>query len=463
MARSWFASTLLVIATAGAASTWQPPLPTSAFIGVSVIPFDREQVLADQTVVVRGDRIERIGPTATTDVPDGSLRIDGSGRFLMPALAEMHAHVPGGKASEAEVERVLTLYAVNGIGTIRGMLGEPRHLALRRRIDRGELFSPALYTSGPSVNGTSAPSPELAVQMVVDQRKAGFDFLKIHPGLSRETFDALAAKAKELSMRFAGHVPADVGVTRALAARYATIDHLDGYLEAMLPPRAAEQAATSTWFGLNLIKDVDQARLPALVAATKLAGTWMVPTQVLLESSVSDDLPEAMAAWPEMRYVPRAQLDQWMATKRKFLEGFSAADRQRFIELRRTLIARLHRGGVKFLLGSDAPQVWNVPGFSIHRELATLVAAGMSPYDALATGTRNVAEFWGTLSTRGTVEAGRRADLVLLERNPLVHIEDTRTILGVMIAGRWSTRADLDARLNAIAASVNATPVALER
>jgi imidazolonepropionase-like amidohydrolase len=134
-------------------------------------------------------------------------------------------------------------------------------------------------------------------------------------------------------------------------------------------------------------------------------------------------------------------------TKRKNLESVPADQRQRFIALRRRLIKALHDGGAGLLLGSDAPQVWNVPGFSIHRELATYVAAGLTPYQALETGTRNVALHTGTLERTGTVESGKRADLVLLQANPLQDITNTSRIGGVMIGGLWHSRADLDRRL----------------
>jgi hypothetical protein len=175
-----------------------PPNPDSvvAFVGVTVIPMDRERTLPGQTVVVRGDRIVTVGPADRVKVPGGSVRVDGAGKFLMPGLAEMHAHIPGGQASDSVVERTLFLYAAGGITTIRGMLGHPHHLELRDRAARGELLSPTIYTSGPSINGNSAPTPDAVVRMVTEQKAAGYDFLKIHPGLTRETFDAMASTSR---------------------------------------------------------------------------------------------------------------------------------------------------------------------------------------------------------------------------------------------------------------------------
>ena len=170
----------------------------TAFVGVSVIPMDTEAVLADQTVVVLDGRISSIAPAAKAQIPAGATRVDGKGKFLMPGLAEMHAHIPGGNAPDSAVERTLFLYAANGITTIRGMLGDPRHLTYRERAARREIVSPLIYTSGPSFNGKTASTKEMAVEAVIAQKKAGYDLLKIHPGVPRDVFDALAAKADEL-------------------------------------------------------------------------------------------------------------------------------------------------------------------------------------------------------------------------------------------------------------------------
>jgi imidazolonepropionase-like amidohydrolase len=238
-------------------------------------------------------------------------------------------------------------------------------------------------------------------------------------------------------------VPAEVGLQRALEARYHTIDHLDGYLEAL----AGDGAPPSQWFGVNLTARVDETRIPGLVAATKKAGTWMVPTEILLENSVSAESGESLAKRPEMKYANPQQLSQWIEGKKKFDE-IPLAERKRFVEIRRRVIKALHDGGVPFLLGSDAPQIWNVPGFSIHRELEALVASGLSPFQALATGTVNVARFYGAEKERGTIEQGKRADLVLIDGNPLADIRNTARISGVLINGRWMSRADIQKRLD---------------
>ncbi len=427
-----------------------------AFVGVTVIPMDRERSLPNQTVIVRGDRIVEIGPADRVRAPERALRVEGRGKYLIPGLAEMHAHLPGGQAPDSIVARTLFLYVSGGITTVRGMLGHPRHLALRERAARGEVLSPTIYASGPSFNGNSVTTPEAAAKAVREQKAAGYDLLKIHPGVTRAVFDTLAATARRVGIPFAGHVPEEVGLARAIEAGYATIEHLDGYLEAMLGAGAPLRASESAFFGMNLGEHIDESKLPALVRATRAANVWNVPTQVLMENLISAGTAEELARRPEMRYVPASTLAQWTETKRSVLEetGSTAESARRMIAVRRRLIKALHAAGAGLLLGSDAPQVYNVPGFSTHRELETLVAAGLTPWQALETGTRNVAEYFGTLRATGTIEAGKRADLVLLDADPLTDIRNTTKRAGVMVRGRWLPQREIQTRLDDVARSV---------
>ncbi|MDQ3224661.1 MAG: amidohydrolase, partial [Gemmatimonadota bacterium] len=290
-----------------------------AFVDVTVIPMDRERVLRGQTVVVRGDRIVAMGPTGRVTIPAGGRKVDGRGKFLLPGLAEMHAHIPGGQTPDSLVERTLFLYVSRGITTIRGMLGHPRHLALRTRAARGELLSPTIFTSGPSLNGNSVPTPGAAARAVSEQKAAGYDFLKIHPGINGEVFDTLAATAQRLGIRLAGHVPLEVGLERALETGYATIDHLDGYVEAMVRPGAPISPAESQFFGLNLGEHLDDSKLAALAEATREARVWNVPTQVLMENLFLGESAAALTQRPEMRYISRETLSKWAEEKNSLL------------------------------------------------------------------------------------------------------------------------------------------------
>ncbi len=434
----------------------QPPDTVTAFVDVTVIPMDRERKIPGQTVLVRGGRIVEIGPVARVKVPNDGVRVDGKGKYLIPGLAEMHGHLPGGQASDSVVERTLFLYVAGGITTVRGMLGHPRHLELRVRAARNEILSPTIYAAGPSFSGNTIPDPGAAARAVVEQKEAGYDLLKIHPGLSRASFDTLVATARRVGIPFAGHVPEQVGLARAIEARYASIEHLDGYIEAMLRDGTTLKPEESAFFGLNFGEQLDEAKMPALVQATKKAGVWNVPTQVLLENLIVAGTSYDLAQRPEMRFVPAATRTQWAEVKDGMLEetGSTLESARRTVEVRRRLIKALHDAGAGLLLGSDAPQIYNVPGFSTHRELEALVGAGLTPYQALETGTRNVARYFATTKETGTIEKGRRADLILLDADPLADIRNTARRSGVMVRGRWLPQAEIERRLDEVAKAV---------
>ena len=426
---------------------------TTVFRNVAVVTMDSETVLAARTVVVQGERIATIGD-ASARIPDGARVIDASGRYLVPGLAEMHAHVPPAD-DPRYAEEVLFLYVANGVTTARGMLGEPAHLELRDRIARHEVLGPRFFTSGPSLNDQRVGSPEDAARMVREQARDGYDFVKVHPGPTRAEYDAAVAAATESGIELAGHVPAGVGVMRAIEARQSTIDHLDGYLEALVPePRGA-----GGFFGLNLADAVDRGRIRGLVAATANAGVWNVPTQTLIENvpAPSPTVDELLAR-PELDYVSRQTREQWANAKRQITgaAGYDANRARALVAVRRELIEALHDAGAGLLLGSDAPQIFNVPGFSLHRELEAMVAAGLTPYEALRLGTANPAIFFEQAGEFGTIREGLAADFILAASNPLENVAALARPEGVMVRGRWLDRAELDRGLAAIAARYRA-------
>jgi len=413
----------------------------TAIVNVNVIPMRSETVVASQTVLVDGELITVIGNVDDVRVPEGALLIDGTDRYLMPGLVEMHGHVTS--TEPTDVQRLFRLFLANGVTTVRGMLGRAAHLELRTQIAAGGVFGPRLITSGPSLNGNSVSGPTAAADMVRAQHSAGYDFLKIHPGLSRAEFIAIADTANELGMPFAGHVPADVGIELAFNKGMSTIDHLDGYMEALLPANVDRSGGFGGFFGVMLADQAIAARLPELAAATKAAGVANVPTESLFEQVVNSVSSADLASHAEMQYVPAATLRQWL-NSRDETQGdrdFDASVAARAIDLRRELILELHKAGATLLLGSDAPQIFNVPGFSLHRELGFMVDAGLTPFEALQTGTSAPAAFFN-LNT-GFVEVGKVADLLLLDANPLTDISNSGRVHGVLARGRWASAVDL--------------------
>ncbi len=252
------------------------------FRSVNVVPMDKEIIFYNQDVVIKEGRISATGSTGKIKYDKNALVIDARGKYLIPGLAEMHAHVPPIDDLEP-MKDVLMLFALNGVTTIRGMLGHPRHLELRSKVQSGEIFGPRFYTSGPSFNGNSVKDTATGAAMVRQQKQAGYDFLKLHPGLTPETFGAVAKTAKEVSIPFAGHVSFSVGVWRAIEAGYATIDHLDGFVESLVPGIDTIAEQQNGLFAMFIADQADVTRIPKLMTALREGNIWVVPTQALAE------------------------------------------------------------------------------------------------------------------------------------------------------------------------------------
>jgi len=409
-------------------------LQTVAFVNVNVVPMDRDGVVPNQTVVVRDGRIVEVGPAARVRVSAGATVVDGAGKYLMPGLAEMHGHLPNPNAGPEITETVLFLYVANGVTLVRGMQGNTAHLDLKRRIAAGELLGPRLFVPGPQLSGNSVPTADSGRRLVEAQRAAGFDHVKIQEFLSREAYDTIVATAKRVGIAFAGHVPDAVGVPHALASGQKSIDHLDNYVETVGGPTSA-----------------DDARIGQIVAATCAAGTWTVPTLALWEVFLGTDDPAVLGARAELRYVPPQWRANWARQVGLMRQNAAPGPGAATIALRRRILKALQDAGCPIAFGTDSPQLFSVPGFSIHREMASMAAAGLTPQQILTAGTRNVARYFGAEREFGTVAAGQRADLLLLDANPLAHVGNVARRAGVMVHGRWLPESEIQARLERLA------------
>jgi len=396
------------------------------------------------------DLVVRDGSFVDATPREGATEVDLAGLFVIPGLTEMHAHVPVPRfdtGSSDYRKDVLFLWVANGVTLARGMMGHPSHLDLRAALAVNETLGPSLLISGPSFSGGSARTVVDAIQRVRDQRAAGYDLLKIHPGLSSRVFHAVADTANAEGIHFAGHVTGAVGLLGSLAAGQHTIDHLDGFIETLVAPEHLANRRPS-WFGADIAMHVDEARIESLVAALKDAGAAVVPTETLLEN-ITGSLDE-LTAREEFAYLPPNLRRGYSNSVSGSANAFTPATSEAFLSLRKRLILESFRGGVPILLGSDSPQIFNVPGFSIHHELSAMVEAGLTPYEALATGTTAPATFYGQENDWGSIAPGRSADLIVLREDPLADVVNTRSIEAVMVRGRYLPREELDAGLKDI-------------
>jgi len=456
--RGSFAGWLAVVAVAvlsGACASdpaWEV-LGDTAFVNVSVLPMTGEGLLTDQTVVVLDGRIAAIGPTAEL-TPYGDLEIiDGTGKYLMPGVAEMHGHYP--QDAESQFTRdIMFMYVANGVLMVRGMQGGLQHLPLKESIAAGEVVGPRLWVSAPMLHGRAVTDSAQAEALVRDAATAGFDHLKVHEELSAEVYATIAATAHEVGLPFSGHVTNYVGLYGALEQGQQTIDHLDNYLEAMVEDQ--DEVADLGLFDLGrLAGQIDDSRIDEVVAATVAAGAGVVPTMALWEGLFGSRTgAEWLELRPETRYMPAPMVNGWVSAIDQRVEQFGADPEAvaNILALRRRVLKALHEAGVRVLLGTDSPQLFSVPGFSIHHEMQVMVESGITPADVLYAGTRAVAEFYDATDEFGAVATGLRADLVLLNADPVADIGNFADRAGVMLGGRWIPAAELDAELAAIEA-----------
>lgn len=409
---------------------------------VHVIPMTgSEEVWKNRDVWIEGEEIIEVTQRDQKAPSEDDFIIDGTGQYLMPGLSEMHAHIPtpGEDGDDTYVREVMMLYLANGITTIRGMLGQPYHLELKKIVVSGDILAPRIYTSSPSMNGGSIPTKSEAETKVKAAARDGYDFLKIHPGIQSEVMEHLVKIAREEGIRFAGHVPAQVGIHDALAYGYWSVDHADGYIQGLVRDDYDFDIENTGFFGLTLAGELDWEKINELASQTIENDVWLVPTQSLFTRWASPISAEIFMNQPEMDYMPSSTRYAWTRSKTQMINdpGYSEEAFQVFLDARNKILKSLHEAGVQFLLGSDSPQVMNVPGFSIFHEIESLVEAGIPVAAIIASGTRNVAEFFGEAGSYGVIAPGAKADLVLRSGNPMEDYNFLKENGGVFVRGKW--------------------------
>jgi hypothetical protein len=430
----------------------------TAFVGVDVVPMDSERILDDQTVLVRGDRIAAMGPAGTVTVPAGATSIDGKGKYLMPGLTDMHVHL--------FAPDEMPLYLANGVTTVRNMAGSAAHVALREQIAAGALLGPTIYTAGPAIDGVppywpgggTIEDPSLADAIVREQKQASYDFLKLYMNLDQASYEALIAAAHRHGVKTSGHVPTALGIGKVLEHPMSSLEHLWAYF---LPP----SSAASLRSGGEILRveaqswlDVSEAEMQALARTLAQANVWSCATLVVRKRMQTvEDLETAWTGLDE-RYVSPLIKNIWLH-ENLFL-GFTHEDheilRMSYGKMQ-AMVRALRDAGARILVGTDAPNPFVVPGFSVHEELEHLVAAGLTPYEAIRAGTRDAAEFLEAADELGTIAQGMRADLLLLDADPLADVRNARKITGIMVRGQWLTAERLQEMLDDMVASF-ATP-----
>ncbi len=392
-----------------------------------------------KTVFVEREMVSLIVDHGQMAIPEGAKVIKCSGKFLLPGLVDCHVHIRS--------RNDLPQYIANGVTTVVNMWGfeglktkllsVPNTLELREEVSFGDLVSPMIYTAGPILEGKpraqpfmdEITTPEKAQVEVQKQIEAGYDFLKVYDNLSPEVYTAIIEAARQKGVNVRGHVPTAVGLNGALEQRQYSIEHLTGYID----PDTTEYL-------------IPEIKIHSFAEKTAQAGVWNCPTLVVWQKLVGQDKYDEMAKHPGMKHLSRWQRvfqRKAFSEMMKKIKYTSTHYTKRMLEISSVIIKALHGAGARIILGTDAGNPFVFPGYSVHEELKYLVQAGLSPYEALKTATVNAAKSLGRQNVIGTITPGKRADLLLIEDNPLIDISKTSKIFGVLVEGKWFSKEDL--------------------
>ena len=455
----------LILFLCSSALSQVPASRTTAFVNVNVIPMDKERVQRDQTVIVRDGVITEIGDAKRIRIPVGAQRIDSKGKFLIPGLSDMHVHLfTDDEFPDSFAEDEFRIMVAHGVTTIRLMTGTPEQLVLRERSARGEIVAPTIYAASPqfigkkSTNAYVVTTETEAREAVRKAKQDGYDYLKVTTNLKPEVYQAIVDEAVKQTIRVVGHADSrSIGLMRALKARQ-QIEHLDSYMEALLPEGAPVKGSVSdiyiynpkNWESLDYI---DESKIPELARLTVQANPFFTPTLHLFKFTFGKGrTEESFRAQPDLRFYPQKVIDLWMGVSKRYLSTAAPVEkREKYIRVRNQLVKAICDAGGRVMAGSDTPEWLMLYGYTLHLELIDLRDAGLSNYAALEAATRNPAMFFGTITKTGTIEKGKRADLVLLDANPLEDIANTQKRAGVMLKGRYYSQTEMNEWLDQIA------------
>jgi len=463
MSRALTGVLLSLVAMIGSAAFGQTGVADRVvvFSHVNVVDVTAGALQSDRTVVVRNGRIDDVVASPAGMIPADALVVEARGKYLIPGLWDMHVHTVFGDWLPQNEQVTLPLFVANGVTGVRDMGGDLEVLKRwRAQIAAGKLLGPRMVIAGPMLDGptprfpSSAPVASAADgRNVVERLKAGgVDFIKIQSLIPRDGYFAAAAEARKLGITFVGHVPDTVRASEASNAGQSSIEHFTGIFEGC-STEEDQLIQGGKSLGRN-VRTYNAQRAKSLIALMAKNRTWQVPTLVWERGQwLVDDID--VSHDPLTKYAPAAWKDRtWPMFVRDIMKDLDTDPlpvRKRFVQMELEMTLAMYRAGVPFMAGTDtAAGVHVFPGFSLHEELALFVKAGLTPLQALQSATLNPARFLGRLSDMGTVEKGKVADLVLLDANPMEDIGNTRRIHGVVLAGRFFSRADLDTLLQRV-------------
>jgi hypothetical protein len=414
----------------------------------SIITMESSTVLSNHDVKIEKGSIKDINPTGVIPIGPNCEVIDCSGKFTIPGLMDMHVHLLQ--------EEEMLLYLANGVTSVRNMWGAPIHFYWREKMKNEELFCPNIYTTSPLMDGSPAiwpnsvvfENPEEAKQVVSEYKRIGYQQLKVYNGLSKKIYDAIWESGIKHQMPLVGHVPFALDLDYVLDKGQYCVEHFDGFTWRLIPQDDLKGwNPNDTVSTLEILKKIDETAIPIVIDKVIQTGTWICPTLVVM---IPFDLESerTFLERPENDYLLPSTLREWSSMTASARQDPAMIKYQNIEkDLSKMYASQLREAGGKMIVGTDTPNPHVIPGFSIHDELESLVETGYTPYEVLEGCTKNGAEFMNDLDVVGTVSIGKRADLLLLDENPLMNISNTRKRYGIVWWGKWFPQKTLDKRM----------------
>lgn len=445
----WVIAPLLAAGFAGRAIAEAPPL---AIERVAVVDVVRGNLVPERTVLIAHGRIAAVGKPGAVAIPPGAARVDGRDRFLIPGLVDMHVHLFNNATHRPPNDWMFALFVANGVTGVREMAATPGDMRdvtrWREAVDGSALIAPHVLAAGVAVNDASDVR-----EQVREAAGSGADFIKVFSELPPSSWRAVLDEARLRHIPVAGHVPAAVAAVDAAQAGQVTAEHLMQIYEACssiegeaLAARQGLDGAAATAMRdaqeMRVLRAFDPAACTKAAKAIVLAGQAQTPT-LTIDWFDTARFTGDYAADPRWHLLRADEQARW----RRYLQPAPSSD-PKLADMRWNVSCRivrtLHAAGANILAGTDTPMPWIYPGYSLHDELERLVDCGLDPAQALRTATLGAAKLLGLEADRGTIERGKRADLVLLDADPLRDARNLRRIRAVVLAGRLLRRADMD-------------------
>ncbi len=428
-----------------------------AIKNVNLIPMDGERIIPGQTVMVEDGIITKIGAHLK---PGGNITIiDGSGKWLVPGFFDMHVHFfyeQGEHENTCEAE--LKMMLANGMTTARILAGHPAYLEAREKVSNGEWVGPELIVASPQLVGKWPWPPDFKNYEIVDTKEKaqaavrkfkteGYQAIKITFMVKREVYDAIIETARKEGIKVAGHVGPLVKLPAALKSGQ-QIEHMDEFIDMLLPDTSYNHGQSVSDMNIwrkeawATVPYLDDKKIPALVRAVKESGVYVSPTNYFFVSTFGEPMTEDQIKQTEgYGFIPPVVKKERWQNWEYYNKNIPAAEsRRKYVSLRKQMAYQLWKTGVPLMAGSDSPEFFVVQGFSIHDELAMFVKSGLTPFASLQTATINPATYLGVEKKKGTIERGKEAVLLMLDKNPLDDIKNTRTINTVFMGKKWYDR-----------------------